>query len=210
MHVQTEAVVDACKHFASWLLGARNDPLVFVASTDMMTAIFGDSSHGNDRLTSRGYIGRLLQVGKNSISFRTTLPRTVSLSSRDGELQAAIHAAKSIIAFGMLLRDLGIHPGGPLPVYSDSSATVGSVNSDFIHKESRWNGIRLQWLRQQVRDRLISVLWCSGEAMKADVLTKFCSNLTKFMEIRFELMNLCHRFTKNYGIDSSMGGYNAT
>ena len=199
MHAQTAAVVEACKHFASWLLGTRDDPLVFVATEEMVTAIFGDSSHANDRLTSRGYIGRLLRVGINTISWKSTLPKTVSLSSRDGELQAAIHACKCIIGFGILLRDLGIHPGGPLPVYSDSSATVDCVNSDMIHKESRWNSIRLNWLRQQVLDRLVRVVWVSGDDMLADICTKHLSSHQKFMETRALLMNLKYRFTKFYG-----------
>ena len=86
-----------------------------------------------------------------------------------------------------------------MPVYSDSSATVDCVNSDMIHKESRWNAIRLNWLRQQVLDRLVSVVWLSGDAMLADALTKFYSSISKFMETRADLMNLDHRFTKNYG-----------
>ena len=57
-------------------------------------------------------------------------------------------------------------------MYSDSSATVDCVNSDMIHKESRWNSIRLNWLRQQVLDRLVRVVWLSGYDMLADICTK--------------------------------------
>ena len=46
---------------------------------------------------------------------------------------------------------------------------------------------------------LVSVVWLSGDAMLADALTKFYSSISKFMETRADLMNLGHRFTRNYG-----------
>ena len=54
-------------------------------------------------------------------------------------------------------------------------------------------------LRQQVLDRLVRVLWVSGDDMLADICTKYIPSNSKFMEIRSFLMNLQYRFTKFYG-----------
>ena len=76
---------------------------------------------------------------------------------------------------------------------------VDCVNSDMIHKEPRWNSIRLNWLRQQVLDQLVRMVWVSGDDMLADICTKHLSSHKKFMETRALLMNLKYRFTKFYG-----------
>ena len=87
-----------------------------------------------------------------------------------------------------------------MPLYSDSSTTVFSANSQMVHPGSRWNSIRIHWLQQQVLDQLIQVCWCAGENMKADVLTKFIVEISKFMEVRDDLMNQAYRFTEFYGL----------
>ena len=190
MHNPTAAVVRCTKHFASYLLGTRNDPLVYVASDDFTHTFYADSSHGN--VDFKGVIGRLSMVGRNPFAWRCRLPKVVTLSSRDAELMASIHAARSIISFSIMLRELGLHPGNPLPLYTDSKSTQLSATSDLVHPESRWNGIRIRWLQQQVAHGLINVIWCSGAEMLADVMTKVLA-VSAFFVIRTMLMNLNDR-----------------
>ena len=190
MHRPTAAVVRCVKHFTSYLLGTRDDPLVYVASDDFTHTFYADSSHGN--VDFKGVIGRLSMAGKNPFAWRCRLPKVVTLSSRDAELMASIHAARSMISFGIMLRELGLHPGGPLPLYTDSKATQLSATSDLVHPESRWNGIRIRWLQQQVAHGLVKVIWCSGADMLADVMTKVLA-VSAFFAIRSVLMNLVHR-----------------
>ena len=131
-------------------------------------------------------------VGRNPFAWRCRLPKVVTLSSRDAELMASIHAARSIISFGIMLRELGLHPGGPLPLCTDSKATELSATSDLVHPESRWNGIRIRWLQQQVAHGLVKIIWCSGADMLADVMTKVLP-VVAFYAIRRILMNLADR-----------------
>ena len=190
MHRPTAAVVRCVKHFTSYLLGTRDDPLVYVASEDFAHMFYADSSHGN--VDFKGVIGRLSMVGRNPFAWRCRLPKVVTLSSRDAELMASIHAARSIISFGIMLRELGLHPGGPLPLCTDSKATELSATSDLVHPESRWNGIRIRWLQQQVAHGLVKIIWCSGADMLADVMTKVLP-VVAFYAIRRILMNLADR-----------------
>ena len=91
-----------------------------------------------------------------------------------------------------MLRELGLHPGGPLPLCTDSKATELSATSDLVHPESRWNGIRIRWLQQQVAHGLVKIIWCSGADMLADVMTKVLP-VVAFYAIRRILMNLADR-----------------
>ena len=191
MHNPTAAVVRCIKHFASFLLATRSDPLVFYCTSDMSHVFFADSSHGN--VDFKGVIGRLSKHGPNSYAWRCRIPKVVTLSSRDAELMASILAARSAISHGLMLRELGLHDGQPLPLYTDSKATEMSATSDMINNESRWNGIRIRWLQQQVTHGLIKLLWIDGPSMLADVMTKSLST-PAFLAVRSQLMNLGRLF----------------
>ena len=106
---------------------------------------------------------------------------------------ASILAARSVISHGLMLRELGLHDGQPLPLYTDSKATEMSATSDMINNESRWNGIRIRWLQQQVTHGLIKLLWIDGPSMLADVMTKSLST-PAFLAVRSQLMNLGRLF----------------
>ena len=191
MHKPTAAVVKAIKHFASFLLATRNDPLIYYVAGDMAHVFYADSSHGN--VDFKGVIGRLSKHGPNSYAWRCRIPKVVTLSSRDAELMASILGARSAISHGLMLRELGLHDGEPLPLYTDSKSTELSATSDMINNESRWNGIRIRWLQQQITHGLIKLLWVDGSSMLADVMTKWLTPAV-FMAIRRKLMNLNHGY----------------
>ena len=88
-----------------------------------------------------------------------------------------------------MLRELGLHGDDAMPLYTDSKSTEMSATSDMVASESRWNGIRIRWLQQQVSHGLIKLLWVDGGSMLADVMTKILAP-SAFMLIRRTLMNL--------------------
>ena len=59
-----------------------------------------------------------------------------------------------------------------------------------VNSESRWNGIRIRWLQQQVSHGLIQLLWIDGASMEADALTKVLTPAA-LARARWALMNLC-------------------
>ena len=187
MHKPTAAVVRAIKHFVSFLLATRDDPLVFYVSGDMAHVFYADSSHGN--VDFKGVIGRLSKHGPNCYAWRCRIPKVVTLSSRDAELMASILGARTAISHRLMLRELGLHGDEPVPLYTDSKSTELSATSDMVAGESRWNGIRIRWLQQQVSHGLIKLIWVDGGSMLADVMTKTLAPKA-FMTVRRALMNL--------------------
>ena len=136
----------------------------------------------------RSFIGYLLKWGPNVFAWRVSVPKAVAPSTRDAEYMGAIKGARTLIAFSFILRELGLHPGEPLPLLTDSSSTVMSTENEYVHSDSRWMGIRLNWLRQGQVDRLFKVTWCAGDSMLADILTKVLKRI-RFLELRPKVMN---------------------
>ena len=147
-----------------------------------------DSSLANEPGFKRSFIGYLLKWGPNVFAWRVSVPKAVAPSTRDAEYMGAIKGARTLIAFSFILRELGLHPGEPLPLLTDSSSTVMSTENEYVHSDSRWMGIRLNWLRQGQVDRLFKVTWCAGDSMLADILTKVLKRI-RFLELRPKVMN---------------------
>ena len=189
MHRPTRAVVFCLLQLVAWLVSTKDDPFVLTATDDRLVCGMADASLANDPSSRRSFIGYMLKWGSNTFAWKVSLPKLVSPSTRDSEYMAAIKCARQLIAFGFILRELGIHPNEPLPLYTDSTATVMSAQSDKVHVDSRWMGIRLSWLRQGQLDQLYKLIWCSTAEMDADCLTKILERHA-FLSARRKSMNL--------------------
>ena len=188
MHRPTTAVVKCLLQLISWLLVTRSDPIIFTATDEKLVSAMTDSSLANEPGFKRSFIGYLLKWGPNVFAWRVSVPKAVAPSTRDAEYMGAIKGARTLIAFSFILRELGLHPGEPLPLLTDSSSTVMSTENEYVHSDSRWMGIRLNWLRQGQVDRLFKVTWCAGDSMLADILTKVLKRI-RFLELRPKVMN---------------------
>ena len=90
----------------------------------------------------------------------------------------------------VLMYDLGFKVIDSLPVRLDvdSTATINSITTDWIHRDSRWNAIRTGFLRDFVRSQLIKPYYVSDADMLADPLTKIATNGKKHELQRARLM----------------------
>ena len=77
------------------------------------------------------------------------------------EAGALVYCAKAMIGTLVTLNQLGFMPEGvtPLRLEVDSQAAIDTLNSDWIHRDSRWNSIRISFLREFVRELLISLTY---------------------------------------------------
>ena len=64
------------------------------------------------------------------------------------------------------------------------------MTTDWIHKDSRWNAIRIRFLREFVRELLIRPLYTDTKAMLADPLTKVPTSAHSHEAGRLRLMGV--------------------
>ena len=92
-----------------------------------------DSSYADCLDTRRSTIGRCLWMGKNQsglIDWRSSMPKTVSLSTTEAEVQAAIECTKDILYFRSLLGDLGYsQEPGSTRMMVDSNSAIAQIRS---------------------------------------------------------------------------------
>ena len=81
-------------------------------------------------------------------------------------------AAKSIIAFRILLRELGFRRSPPTPLEMDAAAITQGVQMERVSRQQRFQAARLAMMRQWVDDGIISLVKTDTRYMRADILTK--------------------------------------
>ena len=71
-----------------------------------------------------------------------------------------------------MLAELGDLQSEATRVYIDNLSCVDGITNERLHADSRWQGIRLAFVREQVRNLLVQLLHISGKQNPADIGTK--------------------------------------
>jgi hypothetical protein len=124
---------------------------------------------------SKSHSGLAFKLGKDTGVFhaRSQKQKTVTLSSTEAEVYAAVECAKDIVFFRAVLAELGFPSSDPSMLFVDnkSAITLGS-NYTGNHKKVRHFLSPLNYLIEQVNNQYIILEHLSGTDLPADTLTK--------------------------------------
>ena len=98
--------------------------------------------------------------------------RSVSISSAEAELFAAILAAKEVIFFRELLADLNLGPSAPTRIFSDSRSCVSLSIDPVAFKKTKHILRAAEGLRDYVARLVVELVFLTGTINLADILTK--------------------------------------
>lgn len=89
-----------------------------------------DAAHATDLATRRSVTGLVFTLAGGAIAFKSKVQKSVSTSSTEAELIAAVTAAKMAKYFRYILFELGFPPDGPTVLYEDNEATIAMINEN--------------------------------------------------------------------------------
>jgi hypothetical protein len=95
----------------------------------------------------------------------------VVLESTQAETDAAVEGTKEIIYFRQLLLELGFPQEEPTIIYADNTSII-TLATDFSGNHKRVNITRINFLIEQVRDRVVFFTHVGTKDNVADILTK--------------------------------------
>ncbi len=152
----------------------------FQAQPEELTG-YSDSDWAGCRRTARSTRGGVVMVGQHFLKSWSSTQKSVTLSSGEAELVAAVKMATELIGMTQLYADWGIATVGRLWV--DSSAALGVV-------QRRGNGklrhvrVGTLWIQEVVEEGDLKVQKVDGEENPGDLCTKNVpgAKMTKFME----------------------------
>ena len=143
-----------------------NGPVTSVSMPDIAASSYGGFA--------------LFFPGSGDFSVECFSPRKLADSSAGSELIMASWAGKSIIAFRILGRELGVLQPRPTDLQIDASAVTEGVTMDKVSRAQRFQTARLAMLRSWVEDRTLRLLKTDTNDMRADILSKSLNPVRAF------------------------------
>jgi hypothetical protein len=88
-----------------------------------------NAAHATDLVTRRSITGLVLMFCGGPIAYKSKIKSTVSTSSTEAEVIAAVHAAKIAKYLCSILSELGYPQSEPTTLYEDNAAVILMVNA---------------------------------------------------------------------------------
>lgn len=132
-----------------------------------------DASYGDnpDRKSSAGYI---CQVYRGPVDWKASKQPRATTSTTEAELLSLSETARSLQWWKRFISRIQFNPDHTISIRCDNRQTVELLTSEQakINTKLRHVDIHGHWLRQEVREGRINVIWVPTGQMVADGLTK--------------------------------------
>ena len=185
--------VDAAKHCLRYLKGTMHMGITYRKSPLPATVqIFSDATWANDsEMKSVG--GNVFLLLGGAISWRAKTQPCIAVSSCDSEYTACYDTAKESVYMRLLLKELGFptyqSTEADFNIQTDNQAAISVAYGTTKHEHVKHILIHIQFLRELVKSKQVSLTYVASENNVADALTK---NLPKpaFDKFRKSLLGL--------------------
>jgi hypothetical protein len=133
---------------------------------------FVDASHAACPRTRRSITGVLFTLAGACITFKSKMQATVSTSSTEAELIAAVYAAKMAKYFRSILKELGHEQKGPTILYEDNESAIKIVNAGRPTERARHIDIAHFAIQEWKKNGDIMLSHIPGIINSSDTMTK--------------------------------------
>jgi hypothetical protein len=166
------------KRVLRYLAGTINHRLTFGVADNRGSQAFTLGYCDADWATStddrRSTTGWVFMAAGGAISWQSQRQKSVALSTVEAEYMAECQAAKEAVWLRALLNELGLESEaeGPTTILTDSQGAMALAKNPEHHQRSKHIDIRYHFVREQVAQGSIELVYIHTSDMAADQLTK--------------------------------------
>ena len=133
---------------------------------------YSDAYWAGNMDTRRSTTGYCFILGNCVVSWASRKQRSVALSSTESEYMALSKASTDAIWLRRLLISLQCPQPNPTTIFSDNQSEIQLTINPRFHDKTKHIAIKVHFIREQVADGQVQLLYCSTSEMAADILTK--------------------------------------
>ncbi|KAK8934097.1 hypothetical protein KSP39_PZI014574 [Platanthera zijinensis] len=162
----------AAKRILRYVNGTRDHGLMYSSGGELKLVGYSDSDYGgdvNDRKSTSGYA---FNMGTAAFSWSSKKQATIALSSCEAEYIAAAACACQAIWLRNLLEELHHVQDGPTTMLVDNMSAIQLAKNPVLHGRSKHIETRYHFLREQVEQKTVEVVYCPTGEQIADIFTK--------------------------------------
>jgi hypothetical protein len=161
----------AAKRVLRYLKGTTKLGLTFFKKSQFLEG-FVDADWGNCPNDRKSFTGYVFMLGGGPVSWDARKQKTVALSSTEAEYMGLAEATKEASYLRSFLIELGLDNLSSVVVYEDNLGALKLAANPTFHNRSKHIDIKYHFIRDAVKEKILSLSHVSSAEMVADVLTK--------------------------------------
>jgi hypothetical protein len=122
-----------------------------------------------DRHSISGYS---FHIGQGTVTWSSKRQSIVALSTTESEYIAGVHAAKEAEWLRQLFEELRVERNGPMILRCDNQSAIALCKDGKFHARTKHMDIRYHYIREQVVNKKLKVIYIPSNTNPADVMTK--------------------------------------
>ena len=160
------------KHLFKFAMGTAHIGLQFQSDDDFQLHVWADASYAS-REDARSQNGYCMSLGATNAAFysKSSKQQLVTLSSTESEYVAMFHASTEVVFLRRLIQQLGFVQE-PIKVYQDNESAIRWAHGQENFHRAKHLHVKYHYVRELVKEQVMSVEYLSTKEMVADVLTK--------------------------------------
>jgi hypothetical protein len=165
--------VVAVKRILRYLKGTVNHGITFKQAKDFTVTGYADADFANDyKLDARSTSG-IIFVTNGPILWSSKRQTLTALSTTEAEVNALTDAAKQAAWLTNLFKDMQLGDNlPPISISEDNAGCLALVNGLRTPARTKHIAVRIDFIRDLIKTKVIKVIQCPTAAMVADPLTK--------------------------------------
>ncbi|KAL0438755.1 UNVERIFIED_CONTAM: Retrovirus-related Pol polyprotein from transposon RE2 [Sesamum latifolium] len=162
----------AALHVVRYLKGTSATGLFFPCSNSFRLTAYCDADWASCVDTRRSISGFCVFLGSALISWKSKKQATVSRFSAEAEYRSMGATVCELLWITYLLRDFGIKPHTPIPLFCDNKAALHITANPVFHERTKHLDIDCHIVRDQYKLGLIDPSFVRSKDQVANVFTK--------------------------------------
>jgi hypothetical protein len=169
----TTTHLEAAKRIVKYLWATRTTQLKYSKQTKPRLQGFADADWAGDDETRKSVSGFCFTLSGAAITWTSSQQSVIALSSCEAEYVALSTAAQQAIYLKNLMDSANIQlDQEPITILEDNQSCITLANDWIFRKRSKHMEVRYHFVRHQITEGKIKLLYCPTEEMIADTLTK--------------------------------------
>ncbi|KAK4258396.1 hypothetical protein QN277_007851 [Acacia crassicarpa] len=160
------------KRILRYIKGTINHGLFYTHSQDSRIVGYSDSDYGGDIDDRKSTSGYAFHIGSAIFSWSSKKQQTVALSSCEAEYMAAAACTCQAIWLKNILNELHQKQEGPVTIYVDNKSAISLAKNPVSHNRSKHIDTKYHFIREQVKNKVVELIYCRTEEQIADIFTK--------------------------------------
>ncbi|GAA0148687.1 transmembrane signal receptor [Lithospermum erythrorhizon] len=166
---------DTALRVVSYLKGRPGQGILVTSASDLSLICWCDLDWASCPLTRRSLTGRIVFLGGSPISWKTKKQHNVSRSSAEAEYYYMAAVTSELKWLKALLLDFGIPHSRPMTLFCDSETALHIAQKPVFHELTKHIEVDCHYVRDVIRDGLLTTVHVSTAVQFADIFTKALS-----------------------------------